>query len=339
MPTKNIPTGYANSKRRVIFTSPGGKAYSRTPAGKKVYAPKAKFALNNNGSTRVIQKASLSAVPNSIRPKRAPAKSPAKKPGNVFKAMKKAASPSKRSPAKTVRKTVRLAGLPVAPSGRAREGPGAGYTEKGANGTIMRRSGRVRLRKPNTVVKRSPAKTVRKVSPTIANVRANLARRGYTKKAAAKVAPLVKKGMSSNRYSKTTGMVKGRGPRGAYRNPAQKSRSPLKRKPASTVKRSVSAVKRVARRPVSSSLKAGQDFAKMMNRLTAKPRKMAVNTVKKVAGGNKPKPRKNKGVGRALVASPGGSLYKGRAALTRKQKSSIKKNAIKIANSIKKMLK
>lgn len=334
MPTKNIPTGYANSKRRVIFTSPGGKAYSRTPAGKKVYAPKAKFALNNNGSTRVIKKASLSAVPNSIRPKRAPAKSPAKKQANVFKAMKKAASPSKRSPAKTVRKTVRLAGLPVAPSGRAREGPGAGYTEKGANGTIMRRSGRVRLRKS------SPAKTVRKVSPTIANVRANLARRGYTKKAAAKVAPLVKKGMPSNRYSKTTGMVKGRGPRRAYRNPAQKSRSPLKRKPASIVKRSVSAVKRVARRPVSASLKAGQTFAKMMNRLTAKPRKMAMNTVRKVTGGNnKPKARKNKGVGRALVASPGGTLYKGRAALTRRQKSSIKKNAISIANSIKKMLK
>ena len=320
MPTKNIPTGYANSKRRVIFTSAGGKPYARTNAGKKVYQPKAKFALNNNGSTRVIKKAALNAVPFAIRPKRAPAKSPAKKPANVFKAVKKAASPSKKSPAKTVRKTVR------------------------------------------------------KVSPTIANVRVNLARRGYTKKAAAKVAPLVKKGMSSNRYSKTTGMVKGRGPRRAFRNPAQKSRvarrpvsstkdfpaqrfkvlidavrkyrnpvkksrSPLKRKPNSIVKRSMSTVKRVARRPVSSSLKAGQDFAKMMNRLTAKPRKMALNTVKKVTGGNKPKPRKNKGVGRALVASPGGTLYKGRAALTRRQKTSIKKNAIKIANSIKKMLK
>ena len=285
MPTKNIPTGYANSKRRVIFTSAGGKPYARTTAGKKVYQPKAKFALNNNGSTRVIKKANLNKIPSSIRPKRAPAKSPAKKPANAFKAVKKASSPSKKSPAKTVRKTVR------------------------------------------------------KVSPTIANVRVNLARRGYTKKAAAKVAPLVKKGMSSNRYSKTTGMVKGRGPRRAFRNPVKKSRSPLKRKPNSIVKRSVSTVKRVARRPVSSSLKAGQDFAKMMNRLTAKPRKMALNTVKKVTGGNKPKPRKNKGVGRALVASPGGTLYKGRAALTRRQKTSIKKNAIKIANSIKKMLK
>ena len=169
MPTKNIPTGYANSKRRVIFTSAGGKPYARTTAGKKVYQPKAKFALNNNGSTRVIKKANLNKIPSSIRPKRAPAKSPAKKPANAFKAVKKASSPSKKSPAKTVRKTVR------------------------------------------------------KVSPTIANVRVNLARRGYTKKAAAKVAPLVKKGMSSNRYSKTTGMVKGRGPRRAYRNPQEEA--------------------------------------------------------------------------------------------------------------------
>jgi len=281
MPTKNIPTGYANSKRRVIFTSAGGKPYARTTAGKKVYQPKAKFALNNNGSTRVIKKAALNAVPSAIRPKRAPTKSPAKKPGNVFKAVKKAASPSKRSPAKTVRKTV---------------------------GAV--------------------------------NTRTYLVSRGFTKKAASKVAPLVKKGMSSNRYSKTTGMVKGRGPRGAYRKPAQKSRSPPKRKPNTIVKRSMATVKRVARKPVSSSLKAGQDFAKMMNRLTAKPRKMAMNTVKKVAQGNKKaKARKNKGVGRALVATPGGTLYKGRAALTRRQKSNIKKNAISIANSIKKMLK
>ena len=228
MPTKNIPTGYANSKRRVIFTSAAGKPYARNAAGKKVYQPKAKFALNNNGSTRVIKKAALNAVPSAIRPKRAPAKSPAKKPGNVFKAVKKAASPSKRSPAKTVRKTVRKAPVRKAP-----------------------------VRKPNTIVKRS-----------------------------------------------------------------------------------MTTVKRVARKPVSSSLKAGQDFAKMMNRLTAKPRKMAMNTVKKVvSGNNKPKARKNKGVGRALVASPGGTLYKGRAALTRRQKSNIKKNAIAIANSIKKMLK
>ena len=239
MPTKNIPTGYANSKRRVIFTSAAGKPYARTPAGKKVYQPKAKFVMNNNGSsTRVIKKANLNSVPSAIRPKRAPAKTSAKKPGNVFKAVKKAASPSKRSPAKTVRKTVRKA----------------------------------------------PA------------------RKAPVRKAPVRKAP--------------------------------------KRKPNSVVKRSMTIVKRVARKPVSASLKAGQDFAKMMNRLTAKPRKMAMNTVKKVAGGNnKPKARKNKGVGRALVASPGGTLYKGRAALTRRQKANIKKNAISIANSIKKMLK
>ena len=295
MPNKNIPTGYANSKRRVIFTSAAGKPYVRTEDGKKSYQPKAKFALNNNGSTRVIQKANLNKIPTAIRPKRAPAKAPAKKAPNAFKTVKKAASPSKRTPAKTVRKTVRK--VP------ARKAPNA---PKNAN----------------------------KASPSMANTRAYLMNRGYTKKAAAKVAPLVKQGMPSARYSKTTGMVKGRGPRGAYRKPGQKSRSltKAKAKPNSLVKK---------RTRTSNSLKAGQDFAKMMNRLTAKPRKMIVKTVKTVAMGNNKvrKVRKNKGVGRALVASPGGTLYKGRAALTRKQRAAIKKNAIAIANSIRKMLK
>lgn len=269
MPNKNIPTGYANSKRRVIFTSAAGKPYVRTEKGEKSYQPKAKFAMNSNGSTRVIQKANLNKVPSAIRPKRAPAKAPAKKAPNAFKGAKKAASPSKRTPAKTVRVT--------------------------------------------------PAK---KASPSMANTRAYLMNRGYTKRAAAKVAPLVKKGMPSSRYSKTTGMVKGRGPRGAYRKPGQKSRSLTKGKPNSLVKRSLTIVKTTARKPVKRSTN------------------IIKTAMKKVASVIKPrKPRTNKGKPRALVASPGGRLYKGRAALTRKQKAEIKKNAIAIANSIKKMLK
>ena len=98
------------------------------------------------------------------------------------KAMKKAASPSKRSPAKTVRKTVRKAGLPVAPSGRAREGPGAGYTEKGANGTIMRRSGRLRLRKPKAKTPtpvRMVIQEIQKRKNNLHDKRANLVRKSF----------------------------------------------------------------------------------------------------------------------------------------------------------------
>lgn len=264
MPNKNIPTGYANSKRRVIFTSAAGKPYVRTEKGEKSYQPKAKFAMNSNGSTRVIQKANLNKVPAAIRPKRAPAKAPAKKAPNAFKGAKKAASPSKSTPSKTVRMT--------------------------------------------------PAK---KASPSMANTRAYLMNRGYTKRAAAKVAPMVKKGMPSSRYSKTTGMVKGK----RYYL-SKKPRTRAVKKPNSLVKRSLNIVKTTARKPV----KRSTNIIK-----TAVKRAMSVVKPRKS--------RANKGKPRALVASPGGRLYKGRAALTRKQRAEIKKNAIAIANSIKKMLK
>ena len=244
--------------------------------------------MNSNGSTRVIKKANLNKIPAAIRPKRAPAKAPAKKPPNAFKGAKKAASPSKRTPARTVRMTP---------------------AKKAASP-----SKRTPAKKAASPSKRTPAK---KASPSMANTRMYLMNRGYTKKAAAKVAPLVKKGMPSARYSKTTGMVKGK----RY-YPSKKPSTRAVKKPNSLMKRSMNIVKTTARKPV----KRSSNIIK--------------TAMKKVASFIKPrKPRSNRGKGRALVASPGGRLYKGRAALTRRQKAQIKKNAIAIANSIKKMLK
>ena len=248
MVNKNIPTGYANSKGRVIFTSTGGKPYVRTAEGKKSYAPKAAFAINN-GSARKLTKATANKVPISIRPKRVVKRSTPKK--NVFASVKKAASPNK-----TVSKTAKRM-----------------------------------------------------------NTRHYLINRGFTKAAAARVAPLVNAGKPSYRYSKVTGMRRKQGGRSA-KKPAAKN---------TLVKRTGNMVRRTATKSVSNSLKMGQQFSKMMNKMVSrKPNKA----------------RANKGKARALVASPGGRLYKGRAAMARRKVANdIRKNATIIANTIKKFIK
>lgn len=341
MVNKNIPTGYANSKSRVIFTSASGKPYVRTAEGKKSYAPKAAFAMNN-GSTRKLTKANVNKVPTSIRPKRIVKRSTPKK--NAFASVKKAASPSK-----TVRKTV----------------------------------------SPN---KKKSYYNRERMADSKMNTRRYLINRGFTKKAAARVAPRVNAGYPSYRYSKTTGMRRNQGGRGAFKgayrqgygsngdhNRQQKRRvakakaaankAAANKEKAAAAQRATAAAAR--RKIVNSNLRRGQQFSKMMNKLVARKKKPAAkktlvkrasNTIRRTATkgvsnslkmgqqfakmmnklvARKPrKPRANKGKPRALVASPGGRLYKGRAAMKlKKNKAEIKKNATAIANTIKNFLK
>jgi hypothetical protein len=98
------------------------------------------------------------------------------------------------------------------------------------------------------------------------------------------------------------------------RAPAKKSHSPPKKKPTNHG--------------------AGRGFTNMMNRLTSKPRKMALNTVK-ITGGTVQGVRNNRGYREAVIWVSKRAL----AALTPQQKIAIKKNATKITNTVNKMLK
>lgn len=63
----NISTGFANSMRRTIFTTPAGKAYTRTTSGTKQYKPKAKYAIGRSRKMRTIKKNDVKKVAPSIR--------------------------------------------------------------------------------------------------------------------------------------------------------------------------------------------------------------------------------------------------------------------------------
>lgn len=65
---KNIPTGFANTKRRVIFTTSAGRPFVRTADGKKQYNPKARFVVKNNDSMNKIKPENIMNVPIRIRP-------------------------------------------------------------------------------------------------------------------------------------------------------------------------------------------------------------------------------------------------------------------------------
>jgi len=67
----NLSTGFANSMRRTIFTTPAGKAYTRTSKGMKQYAPKAKYSLDKARKMLTVKKSNAMKVAPSIRAKAA----------------------------------------------------------------------------------------------------------------------------------------------------------------------------------------------------------------------------------------------------------------------------
>ena len=120
-------TKYADVKKHRIYLTSKGIPFTTSSAGKRSYGAKARF-VTKGGKMHKVSMGDMKNIPTAMRPA----------------CVRKAEAPTAKKPA--VRKSAAVRGLPVAPSGRAREGPGAGYTEKAANGAIMRRSGRLRLK-------------------------------------------------------------------------------------------------------------------------------------------------------------------------------------------------
>lgn len=185
-------TGYANVKRRVIYRNPKtGAFYVKTAQGMKRYNPTARFRMTNNGKTVRITMNTRNKVPNKLRPARARiSAADAKKRAAQRKANKRAnygimrifegARPSIRKIRSNFGKARNLIASP------------GGTTYRGKSAMTLAHKKRAGAKKPKTLM----------------NIRANLVNKGFNPKAAARVAPMIMRGMSPSRYSKTTGKVK-----------------------------------------------------------------------------------------------------------------------------------
>ena len=64
------PTGFLNTKRRVIYHTSSGKYYAKAAGGKAVYNPKAKYHKSPGGTERATKYVkNLMRIPSPIRPK------------------------------------------------------------------------------------------------------------------------------------------------------------------------------------------------------------------------------------------------------------------------------
>ena len=186
-------TGYANVKRRVIYRNPKtGAFFVKTAQGMKKYSPVARFRVLKNGNAPVrVTMNTRTNVPIKIRPARARiSAADTKKRAAQRKANKQAnygimrifanARPGVRKIRSNFGKTRALVASPG----------GTSYKGKAAMSRIHKK--RMGPGKPKTLM----------------NIRANLMNKGFNPRAAARVAPMIKRGMAPSRYSKTTGKVK-----------------------------------------------------------------------------------------------------------------------------------
>jgi AT hook motif len=64
------PTGFLNTKRRVIYRTASGKYYAKAEGGKPVYNPKAKYHKSPGGTERATKYVkNMLSIPSPIRPK------------------------------------------------------------------------------------------------------------------------------------------------------------------------------------------------------------------------------------------------------------------------------
>ena len=186
-------TGYANVKRRVIYRNPKtGAFFVKTAQGMKKYSPVARFRVLKNGNAPVrITMNTRTNVPNKIRPARARISAADTKKRMAQRKANREANygimrifANARPGVRKIRSNFGKArGLVASPGGTSYKGKAA-----------MTRAHKKRM---------GPGKP-----KTLMNIRANLVNKGFNPKAAAKVAPMIKRGMSPSRYSKTTGKVK-----------------------------------------------------------------------------------------------------------------------------------
>jgi hypothetical protein len=185
-------TGYANVKRRVIYRNPKtGAFYIKTAAGMRKYSPTARFRMTNNGKAVRITMNTRNKVPMKLRPARARISAADAKKKAAQRLANKRANYGVMRILANARPSIRKIRSDFGKLRNLIASPG-GTTYKGKSAMTRAHKKRMGPGKPKTLM----------------NIRANLMNKGFNPKAAVKVAPMIKRGMSPSRYSKTTGRVK-----------------------------------------------------------------------------------------------------------------------------------
>ena len=291
--TKKSPssTKYANAKQHRIFLTVKGRPFTRSSAGKVSYGAKAKFVTNNAGNLRKVTPGNMKNIPNAMRPANRRGDS---KPSTVSKAAGKRVRLQKTNSAKATNMFAKILNK-KAPRARANKGV-ARKTESAKAATKA-------ASKMMTAAKRAARK------PTVSNAR-------KVQSAASKVATAAKRVRKTNSAKATNMFAK------VLNRTRKAPKAKASARPARA--RMVRKNKGVARGPSSGVLQRRMNAAAKRSAAAKKVRAnkrvrtgSAVALLKKLV--NKParKVRSNKGTTRTLIASPGGSIYKGMGALAR----------------------
>jgi len=185
-------TGYANAKRRVIYRNPKtGAFYVKTAQGIKKYSPIARFRMTSNGKAVRITSNTRNKVPIKVRPAAARISAADARKRAAQRAANKKANYGIMRIFASVQPSIRKIRSDIGKARNLIASPG-GATYRGKSAMTLAHKKRAGANKPKSLM----------------NIRANLVNKGFNPRAAAKVAPMIKMGMSPSRYSKTTGKVK-----------------------------------------------------------------------------------------------------------------------------------
>ena len=308
-------TKYANAKQHRIYLTPKGRPFTTSSAGKRSYGAKAKFVSSStrSGSLRKVTPGNMKNIPNAMRPS---VRSGDNKPKKVSKT---AGTRVRLQKTNSARATNMFAKILNKKAPRARKTESAKAATKAAS--KMMAAAKRAARKPTVSNARKVQSAASKVATAAKRVR---------KTNSAKATNMFAKILNRTRKAPTA-KAGGRPTRARKaRSNAGKARGAYGPQVGREQRRMNAAAKRRAargpdRRLKTSSAKASTAAAARARAARARANKRvrpgsAVALLRKLVNAPARKKRANTGKPRVMIASPGGSVYKGMAALTRAMK-------------------
>ena len=324
-------TKYANAKQHRIYLTPKGRPFTTSSAGKRSYGAKAKFVSSStrSGSLRKITPGNMKNIPNAMRPavRRGDnkPKKVSKTAGTRVRLQKTNSARATNMFAKVLNKTYKA---PKAKAGarpaavrkaRALKSESAKAATKAAS--KMMAAAKRAARKPTVSNARKVQSAASKVATAAKRVRKtnsakatnmfakilNRTRKAPTAKAGGRPTRARKARSNAGKARGAYGPQVGRVQRRMNSNAAKaKARGPDRRRKTASAKASTAAAARAraARARANKRVRPGSAVALLRKLVNAPARKKRANT----------------GKPRVMIASPGGSVYKGMAALTRAMK-------------------
>ena len=317
-PAKKAPqhTKYANAKQHRIYLTPKGRPFTTSSAGKRSYGAKAKF-VTNNGTMRKVTPGNMKNIPNAMRPA---VRRGDDKPKTVSKAAGTRVRLQKTNSAKATNMFAKILNKkPRANKGMARKTESAKAATKAAS--KMMAAAKRAARKPTV----SNARKVQSAASKVATA-AKRVRKTNSAKATnmfAKVLNRTRKAPKAKAGARPTAVRKARSNKGKARGAYGPQQGRVQRRMNSNAAKA--AARGPDRRRKTASAKAATAAAAKARAAKARANKRvrpgsAVALLRKLVNAPARKKRANAGKPRVMIASPGGSVYKGMAALTRAMK-------------------